>query len=173
MTQQLLILCGIPFSGKTTLAKKITDKLNFKRIDLDEIKFKTYGSQVRDEEINQVGWDGIYQQMYKEIGEAFENGFSVVHDTGNFTVQERGLISSIAKKKSLPFHTIFMNIPVSLAKQRLEENRKTNKRFDISDESFLSAVREMEPPTNEENPIFYNYDQDIDEWVAKNIPSMI
>lgn len=34
-TPRLYILCGLPFSGKTTLAKKLEKRLGFVLIDID------------------------------------------------------------------------------------------------------------------------------------------
>jgi len=45
-------MCGIPFSGKSTLSKKIAEKLGFVRIDLDEVKTELLG-QIMDEGVSQ------------------------------------------------------------------------------------------------------------------------
>jgi predicted kinase len=90
---KLIILCGIPFSGKSTLAKELADKLGAIRIDLDEVKFDLFGKGIHDSEIDQSGWDKIYQEMYKKIETALKERQTVIHDTGNFTKYERNLIS--------------------------------------------------------------------------------
>ena len=59
MNIKLYILCGIPFSGKTTLANKVVEMLGFKRIDLDEIKFKIFGPKITDSQIDQDGWNKV------------------------------------------------------------------------------------------------------------------
>ena len=86
---RLYIFCGIPFSGKTTIAKKVADKFGFVRIDLDDIKFDLFGKNARDEELKQTDWDKIYAKMYEEIKNNLKNGKTVINDTGNFTKQER------------------------------------------------------------------------------------
>jgi predicted kinase len=155
MKPSLIILCGIPFSGKTTLSKKLSSDLNFVVVDLDDIKFEMFGNEIKDEEIDQSNWDKIYQKMYQKVESLLGEGSGVIHDTGNFTIYERGLINKIAKKLNVPFVTIMVDIPVNIAKERLIKNRELKQRFDISDESFHSAVAEMERPTLEENPIVY------------------
>ena len=47
-----------------------------------------------------------------------------------------------------------MNTPRNIAYKRLLDNRKNHVRFNISDESFESAVKEMEVPTHEEGAVF-------------------
>lgn len=53
MKSKLVILCGIPFSGKTTLAKALVDLKSYKHIDLDDVKNKLFGDEVTDEEITE------------------------------------------------------------------------------------------------------------------------
>lgn len=165
MNSKLLILCGIPFSGKTTLAKALVSIKGYTRIDLDEVKFKMLGSQVTNDKINQSGWDRIYQDMYRQIKQALMDGKTVVHDTGNFTKYERDLVKKIADDLGITSVTIYVDIPVREAKKRLLSNRTSNIRFDVSDADFESAVKEMEPPSLPENYIVFNWSDNIDSFV--------
>jgi predicted kinase len=164
---KLYILCGIPFSGKTTLANELVKRLSFTRIDLDEVKFDLFGKDITDEEIDQSGWDKIYQEMYKKIEEALQNGKTVIHDTGNFTKYERSLISDIAKKVGVEYKTIFVYTPIPIARQRLLKNRETNERFDVTDKAFDETVAEMEPPGEDENAITYDSSEFLEEFIKK------
>lgn len=164
----LYIFCGIPFSGKTTLAKKLVSKLGFVRVDLDEIKFVLFGKGVTDEQIDQSGWDEVYQQMYSQIEKLLRQGKTVICDTGNFTKYERGLFKKIADKLGIKAKTVFIDIPKKIAKQRFLENKLVKNRFDISERSFEEAVAEMEPPTQEENVIVYDGKTDINKWIRFN-----
>jgi predicted kinase len=84
---KLLILCGIPFAGKSTLADKLVSNYGFSRVDLDEIKFELFGKDIDDDQFTQSQWDRVYQQMYQQIESLLKKGKSVIHDTGNFTKQ--------------------------------------------------------------------------------------
>jgi predicted kinase len=168
MSNKLYIFCGIPFSGKTTLAKELEKTLGYKRIDLDEVKFSFFGNEIRDANINQEGWDKIYQEMYKQIEESLKNGETVIHDTGNFTKHERELVKEIADKLGIEAITVFLDIPKEVAKDRLLQNRKANQRFDVSDEDFDSTVAEMEKPQENEKHIVYKPNTQIDVWITSN-----
>ena len=63
---KLYILCGIPFSGKSTLAQALVTKFGYSKIDLDDIKFELFGKEVREEDMTQDNWDVIYKEMYKK-----------------------------------------------------------------------------------------------------------
>jgi predicted kinase len=167
-TNKLYILCGIPFSGKTTLSKELEKTLGFKRVDLDEVKFELFGSDVKDSGINQEGWDKIYQEMYKLIEESLVKGQTVLHDTGNFTKHERDLVKNIASKLGIEAITIFVNTPVAVARERLLQNRRINHRFDVTDEDFESTVNEMEQPAESEKHIVYEFETPVDRWIDNN-----
>ena len=142
----LVILCGLPFSGKSALAQIICTTLPFIRIDLDEVKFRLLGKGVHDEQITQGQWDAVYQQMYQDIREGLVANKNIVHDTGNFTTSERNIVRAIAQNFTVPTLTIFVDTPLEVIHKRLVQNRLKPTRFDVSDENLLSCVKEMEPP---------------------------
>lgn len=168
MNNKLYIFCGIPFSGKTTLAKVVEKTLQYKRIDLDEVKFGLFGRDIKDSEINQEGWDKVYQEMYKRIKESLAKGKTVIHDTGNFTRHERDLVRKIADKLGIVAITVFVDTPKEVVKDRLLQNRKTNHRFDVTDEDFESTIKEMEMPEKSEKHIVYRLNMPIDLWIREN-----
>lgn len=166
---KLIILCGIPFSGKSTLAKEISKKLNYNRVDLDDVKFKLHGDNIKDEDLMQKDWDVVYQEMYKRIENSLKSGKTVVHDTGNFTKYERNLIKQIADKFNLDALTVFVDTPKEIAYRRLKENRESGKRFDVSGDGFESSVKEMETPGSDENTLVFRYNDNIDSWIENNL----
>ena len=151
------------------MAKEIVKKPNTLHVDLDEVKFDMYGQDIRDENLKQNDWDKIYQEMYKQIERLLKDGKNVVHDTGNFTKHERGLIRNIGDKVGVKTITIFVDTPHNTAKMRLEENRKNNQRFNISDEAFKNASAEMEIPGEDENTLIYNTSIPAQEWINQNL----
>lgn len=165
---KLYIFCGIPFSGKSFITKKIAQQFNYHIVDLDEIKFEFLGKGVKDENIDQSGWDKVYQEMYKRIDNLLKNGKTVIQDTGNFTKYERGLVKKIADNLNLNTLIVYIDTPYEIAKQRLLENRSKKTRFDISDENFENTVKEMEPPDKAENHLIFKHGTDLDLWIKDN-----
>lgn len=169
MNNKLYILCGIPFSGKTTLAKKMENKLNTLSIDLDAIKFEFFGNEATDSQIGKEGWNRIYQEMYQRIKDALSSGRSVLHDTGNFTKYERDLVRNIAEEQKVESVTIFIDIPTAETYKRLANNRQTKARFDVPDEDFYGVVEEMEIPAPTEIHLVLKWNDDFDKWIDSNI----
>jgi len=169
MTNKLYILCVIPFSGKTTLAKGIVDKLGFTRIDLDEVKFQLFGNDITDPEIDEEGWNKVYKEMYRIIRQNLLEGKTIIHDTGNFTKRERSLVKKIADEVGVETTTIFVDIPPTEARKRLESNRLTKERFDVADEDFYSTIKELEIPGDGEIHLIYNWTDSADKWIEQNL----
>lgn len=165
---KLYVFCGIPFSGKSFVSKKIAREFNYQIVDLDEVKFEIFGKDVKDENIDQNGWDKIYQEMYQGIEDLLKKGETVIHDTGNFTKYERGLVKKIADNLNLNAITVFIDTPYEIAKQRLIENKTKKTRFDVSNESFESTIREMEPPDETEKHVTFKHGTDLDLWIKEN-----
>lgn len=165
----LYICCGIPFSGKSTLAKQMVSLKGFTHIDLDEIKFELFGQNIKDDAIDKQGWDRIYMDMYQRIKNELEMGNTVIHDTGNFTLKERNRVRNIADKLGIPAITIYVQTKTPVAKKRLLSNRTSKERFDVSDKDFESTVKEMEPPTEAETHLVYTPSDPMDEWIHKHI----
>lgn len=168
MNNKLYILCGIPFSGKSTQAKKLVEKLGFTRIDLDEVKFELFGYSIMDSQIDQSGWDAVFREMYIRIKEELNNGKTVVHDTGNFTKHERSLVKKIADDLGIETITIFVDTPKDEAYKRLMKNRLTKDRFDVADEDFEETTIEMEPPKDDEKHLVFKWTDSMDEWIKAN-----
>lgn len=169
MTPTLYLMCGISFSGKTTISKLISQKKGFIRIDLDEVKVELTGPGLPDEQITQTQWDQIYQSMYRKIKTALTSGRSVVQDAGNFTRYERGLVKDVADNLGLKTITIFVDTPASLARQRLLQNRQNQDRFNVSDDLFEAAVKEMEPPVSPEIYLTITPSTPVEKWIEDNL----
>jgi len=168
MMNKLYILCGIPFSGKTTLSKLIAKIKGYTRIDLDEVKVSLLG-QIKEEEVTQPQWDMVYQEMYKGIETALKSGDSVIQDAGNFTKYERDLVRNIAQRLGVESITIYVDTPLEIARTRWVHNKSSKERFDINETFFQGAVDEMEIPKSDENTITYSTDQDMEQWIKDNL----
>jgi predicted kinase len=105
--------------------------------------------------------------MYQDIERELKLRKTVIHDTGNFTKNERTLVKNIADKLGVESTTIFVSIPVDIAKQRLIKNRLNPIRFDVTDNDFENTIKELEIPNNSEKHFVFNYNENINNWIDK------
>jgi predicted kinase len=162
------IMVGLPFSGKTNLAKTMEKKLGFARVSIDDIKFEKGYKGVSDDGVPDEVWKDIFNESDRRVIEYLKQGKSVLNETAWTTKEWRERARKLAETKGFSTKIIYVKIKVEEARERLIKNRKTGKRFDVSDKIFNEAVEEFEEPTKDENVIIYEGKKPIEEWIQRN-----
>jgi predicted kinase len=165
---QLLIICGLSFSGKSTLGKAITERFGYEEVDVDETKFKIYGQSIKNEDLYPEDWVRIYTETDQLIEVLLKTGKSVLDASRNFSKTERNTAKNIADKIGVPLLTIYIDIPEQTTRQRLHENRRNPTRRDITDKDFEDVIRAMQPPTVDEHPLIFHHFNEMDGWLFEN-----
>jgi len=167
VTRKLVIICGLSFSGKSTLGKALAKRFEYAEVDVDETKFRLHGSRVKDTDLGQAQWDNIYSETDREIARYLKAGRNVVDASRNFRRVERDRSRAIALYLRADVVTIYVNTPESIARKRWLANRERPSRRDISDRDFEKIVAVMEPPTPDEGFVTFNYEDDVSDWISK------
>lgn len=90
----LILLCGIPSSGKTTYAEKyVEEHSNTIHISSDKIRKELWGDEATQGDNNEV-----FSLMQSRTIEALNNGKSVVYDATNITRKDRSYIIALCPK---------------------------------------------------------------------------
>ena len=76
----LFIMCGLPFSGKTILSKKIAERFGIKGISYDEL-----WKEIHDNEGHDPNWEELCSIAEARIAAELKAGRSVVYDVLNDT----------------------------------------------------------------------------------------
>jgi predicted kinase len=167
--RNLLIVCGLPFAGKSTLGKAIRERFGYEEVDVDETKFLLYGPDTRDEDLAADDWTRIYAETDRLIEKHLRSGKTVIDASRNFAKEERAAAKGIADKAGVPILTIYVDTAEETVRQRLLKNRLQPTRRDLSDSDFEEAVAAMQPPTADENPLVFHDPGDIDRWISDHI----
>jgi len=165
---QLLIICGLSFSGKSTLGNAIAERFGYEEVDVDETKINLYGQSNKDEDLHPEDWVRIYTETDRLIENLLESGKSVLDASRNFSKTERNKVKSLADKVGVPIITVYVDTPEQMARQRLLENRHNPTRRDVTDKDFEEVIRAMEPPTVDEHSLIFHHFSEIDGWLLEN-----
>jgi len=160
----LYILCGLPFAGKTTLAKEMVKCLGMKRVSIDEINGER-GVWNDDTGMSPEEWTKTYEEAYQRIATFLRQGESVVDESANFTIEQRNHLRAIAENYNAQAYVIFVDVSLAEARRRWRENRQTAARNDVRDDDFAHIVEYFEPPVENENVLRYDGSLSPREWI--------
>ena len=163
---KLYILCGLPYSGKTTLRKELVKKLHFDYVSVDEIMKER--NMWREGHPTQDDWNEAYSIAYEQIKHLLKQNRNVIFDNANLTTQERGVAKQIAQSLEVQSMLIYIKTSMEEIMKRRKENEITKLRGHLEDNLLKSAIDKFEEPTVEENPIIYNAQMNLDEWIKEN-----
>ena len=163
----LIIVCGLSFAGKSTLADAICAEFGYVQVDVDQTKLELHGPGIDDEDLSPDEWRRIYTETDNKIAIHLRNGDSVVDGSRNFRQQERKHARAIADRAGAATVLVFVDAPEALVRQRWLRNRDKRTRRDISDTGFERIISAMEPPTADETPLVFRHDDSIGSWLAE------
>ncbi len=121
---ELLLLSGLPASGKTTEALEwvALDPANRERVNWDDLRIKLYGPNWK---WNRKEEELMKQASYEQAAAALDAGRSVVVDNTNLSSRVRGWWKQFALKNGATYAENEIDTPVAecVARDRLREKR--------------------------------------------------
>jgi len=162
---RLYMMCGLPFAGKSTLARALATHLDAVRLETDAINTER-GLGSNGAAITTREWAATYREAYQRLEALLRDGYTVVYDAVNYRHVQRDQLRRIARRCGVTAQVIFVATSVERARQRLELNRVQVARFDVRDEDFAEVANRFEPPTADEHVLHYNGDEPIEQWLA-------
>lgn len=114
----LILLVGIPGSGKTTYAKKyIEENTNTVHLSSDSIRKELYG-----DEATQGDPAEVFSLMQKRTVETLNNGVNVIYDSTAMTRKDRaGIIGVCPKFAKIECHIIWAPIGMCIGRDTIRE----------------------------------------------------
>jgi predicted kinase len=162
----LYFLCGLPFAGKSTLARALAAHTGARHIALDAVNTER-GLGLDGAPITPEQWDETYAEVYRRIEEALAAGGSVIYDETCFLRAQRDAVRAIATRTGVRARLIWVTTPEPIARARLLANRHTGARFDVRDDNFELVATRFELPTPDERPLRYDGASSPEEWLAR------
>jgi predicted kinase len=165
---KLIIVCGLSFAGKSTLAEAICDAYGYLQVDVDVTKDELFGPGVDDEDLRPGAWAEIYTETDDRIVAHLRNGDSLVDASRNFRQAERDRARALADRVGVEIVLVYVDTPEAVVRQRWAENRDKKTRRDVSDRAFEEIISVMEPPSAGEKALVYHHDDCIERWLGEH-----
>ena len=148
---RLILICGLPGSGKTTLARRLASEVPAVRFCTDEWKHDL-GIDYYDEERGKR----LEKRLWRLGQELLGLGQSVIFDNGFWAREEREELRLAARSLGVPVELHYLEAPVDELWRRLEIRNEEGKpgTAPIKREDLEKWVQQFEAPDAAELALF-------------------
>lgn len=160
---RLFAMCGLSFSGKTTLARAVARRTGAEYVGLDDINEErglSGGQGIPVEE-----WERTSALAIERLGKLFDAGRDVVLDDTLCFRWLRERYAAVAERHGALFVLVYVSTPLPEIHRAMAENEAAPRRAPISPEVFEEHVRSFDPPGEEERPWVYDRTVPMEEWI--------
>lgn len=165
---KLYILCGLPFSGKTTLAKKIAEHTGSKLVAFDQLWLDLEAdAQFASSLTGDEGWRTVRSVAKERIAENLKKRCSVVYDDTNVRFEHRDELRDLAREHGAIAIVVYIDTPSVIREKREKENLLTKRRHDVEPVNLKKALDQFEEPGPPEHVIVFSSENNLEEWLGK------
>lgn len=119
----IIIICGMPSTGKTLLSKQLAPEIDAIHLDTDQIR-KNLGLQAQYDEASK---DKVYNHMLNEAGELLTQKRIVIAEGTFHLKKRRDQIRELAEKNNSPCFFVELKAMEDTLVERLKENHSLSK----------------------------------------------
>ena len=155
----MIIVLGLPGTGKTTFAKALASAIGAKHISSDALRFETG----RKGKYDLKSKSRIYDLILDHAIDFLDKGQSVVLD-GTFSREEwRTRFRNTAQKKSWSLYWMVIEAEENIVQQRVSQKRESSE----ADFSVYQKVRDEFDPVRDEHLILQSDKYSVESLVQK------
>jgi predicted kinase len=158
-TPTLFIMCGLSFSGKTTLARRISQATGAVIVSYDRL----FTEVDRGPEITGLDeWYMIVALVQQETRRHLASGQSVIVDNLNEDVVDRDQLRAIANEEGALSLVVYVDAPLDVIADRHRRNEVTMQRGLTTDDEFRFVLSRFQPPAEPEDYVRFVAGEDVD-----------
>jgi predicted kinase len=138
----LYILCGLPFSGKSLLAKEIEKTTSTKRISFDDI----YDTLVKSNK--DVTYEAGLNEVEKNIAKNLKDSYSVVYDSSNLKKERREALKKLAEQVGATPKVVYLQVSAEEIHKRFTQSLVDKSHHYLNEEFVNKSIKRLEAPTD-------------------------
>ncbi|MBI3199582.1 MAG: ATP-binding protein [Rhodospirillales bacterium] len=164
MKPELIALCGLAFSGKSTIARRVAAETGAELISYDLLNAARGfdGGTVMDDS----EWEKTGLKAASMAHAALASGRSVVVDDTFSHRFLRQRFAAVAAAAGASFVLLFVDTPLAVIETRIAENARTKARPHIAPDVFAHHHARFEFPRDDERPVRLASAAALDLWLA-------
>jgi len=152
---KLFITCGRPFSGKSTVSKKLSEAIPAARFSYDEIWFERQNS-LQSDQATKVDHDSIMNWIIQQTLKILELGQSVIIDNLFDTLDSRESIRKLFGDKGFEVITVYCKISDEVQRERIKRNQIQPTRHQVDPEQINIYNAKFEIPDGENELVVFD-----------------
>lgn len=160
----IFILSGLPYSGKSTFAKKVEEKTMIKRVSFDDL----WTSFVKVDE--NISYDTMITEIKKLIDKQLEKGYSVMYDSTNLKEEHRKEIIDIADSHDVEAVVIYFSITEEEMRKRQGQSLIDKSHHVVDEDNIQKALEHNQIPAECINVNSEDIKEKLFEELVKNFP---
>jgi predicted kinase len=160
----LYFLCGLPFSGKSTLGRALAAHAGGAIVSFDEL-YAEYGEALARARDTLAVWQAVRELAGERIEALLRGGVSVVYDNTNFRVEHREAIRAVAEGAGARAVLIYVNTPLEMIEERRAANARTRERGEIGDATLAYVQAVWQGPREDEGALEFRPEMDLAAWI--------
>ncbi len=140
----IIVVAGLPASGKSYLAKRLAENLNMIHLNTDIMRKELFSEK---SEYSHEAKQKVYDKLFSKAEAFAKQGKNVILDGTFYKKHIRDKATKTAKNANVPFFFVFISIDFDTVKKRMLD-RKTNPNVSEADlNAFKIVQKDFEPIT--------------------------
>jgi predicted kinase len=149
----LIAMCGLPFAGKSVLARSLSYELGIRLLSYDFEIYLPHRYLVPPGSSVAAGYDFVQDIARRQIGALLAAGESLIYDDLLLERDDRRKLAAVAHHHQADLVLVYLDTPLAVIDQRREENARTRTRHSVPEADMRLDASQLEPPDPGEQAI--------------------
>jgi len=163
----LIAMCGLPFAGKSVLARSLSHELGIRLLSYDFEIYLTQRHLIPPGSSVAAEYNFVQDIARRQIGTALDAGESLIYDDLLLERDDRRKLAAVAHHHRADLVLVYLDTPLEVIDQRQAENARTRRRHSVPEGDMRLDASLLEPPDPAEQAIYVSPADDLTDVLTR------